>query len=416
VDTASLTDLLAPHLDEIVAFRRDLHAHPEIGRAETRTTARVADRLAAAGLAPRLLPGTGLFCDIGDADAPAVGLRADLDALPLPDESGLPFASTVAGVSHACGHDVHTAVVLGAGLLLAELHRADRLTGRVRLLFQPAEEATPGGALDVIEAGALTGVQQIFALHCDPGTDVGRVGLRVGPITSASDHVLVRLRSNGGHTSRPHLTGDLVFALAKVTTELPAVLSRRLDPRSGVSLVWGRISAGGAPNAIPSHGVLEGTLRCLRAGAWAEAGELLPRVVDDLVAPYGVKATLEHTRGVPPVVNEAGSVSILAKAIRAELGVESLVPTEQSLGGEDFAWYLEHVPGAMARLGTRTPGGPTYDLHRGDFVADERAIAVGARVLTAGALRGAAALAAGVTALPDAVTGSVAGAVPVADR
>ena len=412
----TLTDLLAGHLHDVVALRRDIHAHPEVSRAEKRTTDRLAERLRAAGLKPRLLPGTGLVCDIGDPQAPALGLRADLDALPLTEETDLPFASTVPGVAHACGHDVHTAVVLGAGLLLADLDRAGRLPGRVRLVFQPAEETQPGGALDVVSAGGLDGVHSIYAVHCDPHTDVGRVGLLTGPITSASDHVLVRLRGEGGHTSRPHLTGDLVFALAKVATEVPAVLSRRLDPRSGAALVWGRISAGGAANAIPRQGVLEGTLRCLRQEAWHAAGELLPQVVAELVAPYGLTAEVEHTRGVPPVVNDAAAVSLLETAAREELGEDAVVPTDQSLGGEDFSWYLEQVPGALARLGTRTPGGPTYDLHRGDFVADERAIAVGARLLAATAVRGATAVVEGTDELPEAVSGAVAGAVPVADR
>lgn len=411
-----LTDLLAPHLADLVALRRDVHAHPEVGRSEIRTTALLLRRLGEAGLEPRALPGTGVICDIGDPAVPAVALRADIDALPLAEETGLPFSSTVEGVSHACGHDIHTAAVLGAGLVLADLERAGRLPGRVRLVFQPAEESTPGGALDVVAAGGVDGVRRIFALHCDPHTDVGRVGLRVGPITSASDHILVRLRGHGGHTSRPHLTGDLVFVLAKVATEVPAVLSRRLDPRSGVAVVWGRISAGGAPNAIPRHGVLEGTLRCLRAEAWHDAGELLPTVVHELVAPYGVRAEVQHTRGVPPVVNEPLSVSALARAVRSQLGADALLPTEQSLGGEDFAWYLEKVPGALARLGTRTPGGQDYDLHRGDFVADERAIDVGARVLAATAVLAEPTSMNGTDALPDSVAGAVHGAVPVAER
>ncbi|SDQ11964.1 amidohydrolase [Quadrisphaera sp. DSM 44207] len=378
----SLGALLAPHLERLVALRRDVHAHPETAHVEHRTTAVVAQLLREAGLHPRLLPGTGLVCDVGEGER-AVALRADLDALPLADETSSPFASTVEGVAHACGHDVHTAVVAGAGVLLADLARAGRLPGRVRLVFQPAEEATPGGALDVLAAGGVDGVERIFAVHCDPHTDVGRVGLRVGPITSAFDRVLVRLRGPGGHTSRPHLTGDLVFALGKVVTEVPAVLSRRLDPRAGVSMVWGRVSAGGAANAIPRLGVAEGTLRCVRADAWAAAGEMFTRVVEDVVEPYGVSAEVELLRGVPPVVNDAVSTGLLEHAAATELGEGAAVPTDQSLGGEDFAWYLERLPGAMARLGTRTPGGPTHDLHRGDFEPDERAIAVGARLLAA---------------------------------
>lgn len=415
MDTSNLTSSLAARvagrLAPLVALRRDLHAHPEVGHAETRTTQRVAEALVAEGLEPRLLPGTGLVCDIGDdTGAGRLGLRADLDALPLQDETDTPYSSTVAGVAHACGHDVHTTVVLGAGLLLADAHRRGELRGGVRLVFQPAEESTPGGALDVIAAGGLDGVSRLLAVHCDPSTDVGRVGLRVGPITSASDHVLVRLAGDGGHTSRPHLTGDLVFALGQVITGVPAALSRRLDPRSGVSLVWGRASAGAAPNAIPRSGVVEGTLRCLQVEAWDDVRGLLAEVVEAVVAPYGVTATLEHTRGVPPVVNDESCVALLDHAARQALGDENVLPTEQSLGGEDFAWYLTKVPGALARLGTRTPGGRTFDLHRGDFDVDERAVGVGVQLLTAAALLGAAGEPCGT--LPNVLADPVA----VADR
>src|SRR5450759_6012362 len=245
-----LDEFLAAHEAELIEFRRDLHAHPELANAEHRTTRRVALRLAAEGLRPVILPkGTGLIVDIGseqdsDAERPVVALRADLDALPMADEKDVPYRSTVPGVCHACGHDVHTTVLLGAGMFLAHLADAGWMPGRVRLIFQPAEELTPGGAVDVVEADGLDGVQRIFALHCDPRTDAGQVGVRSGPITAAADRFQVRLRGPGGHTSRPHLTADLVYALAKVVTEVPAALSRRVDPRSGLSVVWGQISAG----------------------------------------------------------------------------------------------------------------------------------------------------------------------------
>ncbi len=388
--SADLAELVATFADELVGVRRDLHAHPEIGRAEVRTTEVVADRLRRAGLDPVLLPGTGLVCDVGAAPhtgngqpVHTIALRADLDALPLPDETGTPWSSTVPGTAHACGHDVHTATVLGAGLVLARMHEDEPLPFRVRLVFQPAEEATPGGALDVIAADALAGVDRIVALHCDPHLDTGRIGLRVGAITSAADHVRIIVRGDGGHTSRPHLTGDLVFALGNLATGLPGALSRRLDPRAGVSLVWGRVVAGAAPNAIPRVGEIEGTLRVLDADVWEQAGVLLKELVDQLVAPFGLTAELQHTRGVPPTVNEASSVAALEAAARTELGHDAAVATEQSLGGEDFAWYLEGLPGALARLGTRRPGGPTYDLHRGDFEPDEDAIAIGVRLLVA---------------------------------
>ena len=369
---------------DLVAVRRDLHAHPELGRAERRTTALLVERLRAAGLAPRVLAtGTGLLCEIGTGDGPVVGLRADIDALPLQDQKDVTYRSRVPGVCHACGHDVHTAVVLGAGLALCE----QELPGRVRLLFQPAEEIMPGGALDVLAEGATDGLSALFALHCDPSLEVGRVGLKPGPITAAADSVSVRLRGPGGHTSRPHNTVDLVHALATVATGLPDALGRLVDPRAGLCLVWGHVEAGTAPNAIPREGLLRGTLRVLDKQAWEGAPQLVRRVVEGLVAPFGAVADVTYERGVPPVVNAAGATAVLSAAATAALGKGSVVPTLQSLGGEDFAWYLDHVPGAMARLGVRPPGRERpHDLHQGSFDADEDAIGVGVRVLTAAAL------------------------------
>ena len=371
---------------ELVQLRRDLHAHPELAWAEERTTKVVTELLEAAGITTRLLPRTGLLAEVGDAEGPLVALRADLDALPVDDRTGAPWQSTVDGVAHACGHDVHTSALVGAGLALAEVHRQEPLPGRVRLLFQPAEEIMPGGALEVISAGALDGVGHVFGLHCDPTIDVGQVGLRVGPLTGAADAVTVRLTGRGGHTSRPHLTEDLTFALGKLVTELPGVLSRRLDPRAGASLVWGMVRAGSAKNVIPSSGEASGTLRMLDALAWADAESLVRELVHQVLAPYGVAAEVTYVRGVPPVVNEPGSTALLRESVAGVLGEDQVVSTTQSLGGEDFAWYLESIPGAMGRLGTRTPGGATYDLHQGDLRIDERAVAIGAKVLAAAAV------------------------------
>jgi amidohydrolase len=385
-----LTDLVDSLVEELVEVRRDLHAHPELARTEQRTTAVVADRLRAAGLEPRLLPGSGLSCDIGPGPAATgrrrVALRADIDGLPVADTCGQPWRSTVHGVAHACGHDVHTAAVLGAGLALGALASTGRLTTGVRLIFQPAEEVQPGGSLDAMAAGVLDGVGQIFAVHCDPRVDVGKVGTRIGPITSASDEVTVVISGGGGHTSRPHLTGDVVFALGQVITQVPAVLGRRLDPRSGVNLTWGAVQSGSAHNAIPSSGSVRGTLRCLDVRAWENAAQVFTSAVEQVLVPYGVEVAVRHARGVPPVENDARATGVLEAAARDVLGEDSVVLTEQSLGGEDFAWYLTKVPGAMARLGTRTPGGRTYDLHQGDFRVDERAVGAGALLLARAAL------------------------------
>jgi len=200
----------------------------------------------------------------------------------------------------------------------------------------------------------------------------------------------VVLTGAGGHTSRPQLTQDLTFALAKLVTDLPGLVSRRLDPRSGASVVFGMIRAGAAANVIPAVGEVAGTVRMLDPLAWAQARELVPTLVEQVLAPYGVHSEISYTRGVPPVVNDEAANALLGQGVDDVLGGEGRAPTVQSLGGEDFAWYLTHVPGAMGRLGTRTPGGPTYDLHQGDLRVDERAVAMGAKVLAATALRGLA--------------------------
>jgi len=369
---------LAAHYDDLVGWRRHIHRHPELGRQEFETTQFVAERLVEAGLNPKALPGgTGLTCDFGPEHAPRIALRADMDALPMAERTGAVYTSTVPGVTHACGHDAHTAMLLGAATALAS---APQLPMGVRLIFQPAEELMPGGALDAIAAGALAGVSRIFALHCDPRLAVGRVAITAGPITSAADSVEITLHSPGGHTSRPHLTSDLVYGMGTVITGLPGVLSRRIDPRHSTVMVWGAVNAGVAANAKPQIGTLAGTVRTASRDAWVEMEDLVRETVSGLLAPLGIDHSLQYRRGVPPVVNEERSTQIMTHAIEA-VGPEVLADTHQSGGGEDFSWYLEDVPGAMARLGVWSGEGSELDLHQPNFDLDERALAVGVRVL-----------------------------------
>ncbi|NJQ08085.1 amidohydrolase [Streptomyces lonarensis] len=384
--------------EELVAFRRDLHMHPELGNNEVRTTAALKARLERAGLTPRVLDGgTGLYCDVhpdgGSGEwsggRPMLALRADIDALPIPDTKTVPYRSTIPGRAHACGHDVHTTVVLGAGLVLAEMAREGKLPVPVRLLFQPAEEVLPGGATDAIECGVLDGVGRIIAVHCDPKVDAGRIGLRTGPITSACDRVEITLSGPGGHTARPHLTTDLVTAAARVATDVPALLARRVDTRAGLAVTWGRLETGHASNVIPQQAGLSGTVRCLDLDSWRAAPDLVHAAVDEVATTHRAKVEIQYIRGVPPVVNEAGTAALLGEAMTERFGATSVESTEQSLGGEDFSWYLEHVPGAMARLGTRAAGDASAtprDIHQGDFDVDERAITVGVELFTAAVL------------------------------
>lgn len=374
---------LTGHGNDLVGWRRDLHAHPEVAYTEHRTTERIAAVLRSFGLEPKPLSiGTGLIVDVGNG-RPETALRADIDALPLPDYKQVSYASQNPGACHACGHDAHTAILLGVAGVLAEADRAGELPESIRLIFQPAEERLPGGAEVAVNDGALDGISRIFALHCDPKLDVGQVGLRVGAITASSNQLDLQLIGSGGHTARPHLTTDVVYALGKLITELPGLLSRRVDPRAAVALVWGSVHAGSAPNAIPTSGTLSGTLRMLDSQYWDQLEAIVTELAEQIVAPTGAELKIDYDPGVPAVVNDGTLVALQTQAAIAALGPEGVSDTPQSMGGEDFAWYLRTVPGSLARLGVRTPGTTPGDLHKSDFDIDERALGVGVRFTTA---------------------------------
>lgn len=381
--TAAL-DWLSGHGDQVIGWRRELHMHPEVAYTEHRTTDLILSTLTSLGLQPRRLSvGTGCIVDIGVAGSdggPITALRADIDALPLPDHKQVGYASQHPGNCHACGHDAHTAILLGVAGVLAGVRD---LPGGIRLIFQPAEERMPGGAEAAVNDGALEGVSQIFALHCDPKLDVGHLGLRVGPITASFNQLDLTLTGPGGHTARPHLTADLVYALGRLITDLPGLMSRRIDPRAAVSLVWGAVHAGVAPNAIPTSGTLAGTLRMLDGTYWDQLAAIVTELAEQIVAPTGVELKIDYDPGVPAVVNDGALVALQTQAAISAFGPEAVSDTPQSMGGEDFAWYLQTVPGALARLGVRTPGHPSGDLHQSDFDIDERALGVGIRFTAA---------------------------------
>jgi amidohydrolase len=377
---ADALEWLGVHQGELIGWRRELHSHPEVGYAEYRTTDLILTVLTSFGLSPqRLAIGTGVICDIGDGPD-FVALRADIDALPLPDSKQVSYASQNAGVCHACGHDVHTAILLAVAGCLA---RAERLPGSVRLIFQPAEERLPGGAEAAVNEGALKGVGEIFALHCDPKLTVGQLGLRVGPITASCNQLDIKLTGPGGHTARPQLTVDLVYAMGKLITDLPGLLSRRIDPRAAVSLVWGAVAAGSAANAIPTTGTLRGTVRMLDGQLWGQLETLVAELARQIVAPTNVDIEINYDRGVPAVTNDGSLVGIQTRAALAAFGPQAVSDTPQSMGGEDFAWYLQTVPGALARLGVRRPEVAVYDLHQSNFDIDEDALAIGVRFTAA---------------------------------
>jgi amidohydrolase len=391
----SIESWLDEHGDGLIALRRNLHAHPELSGQERATTDLVHERLELAGLEPhRLSSGTGLICDLAPHGSQAnraatprrLALRADLDALAMPDDKDVAYRSQVPGVSHACGHDVHTTIVLGTALYFA--HHRDQLPGPVRFIFQPAEERVPGGALDVLADDGLGGVSAIVGLHCEPKLDVGVIGLKDGAISSAADMVVITLSGPGGHTARPELTVDLVTLAARVVADLPGRVAARvahLDTEHAtlIKLVFGSIRAGDAANVIPTRCVLKASIRTPSLPVWDELPAVVEHELQSIIEGSGAELELDYTHGVPPVVNNATVTGFVDAAATTELGPDTVEHVQQSWGGDDFAWFTREVPGTYVRLGVRDPQGPTLDLHAGHFDVDERAIAIGVRLLAA---------------------------------
>jgi amidohydrolase len=379
----AIDDWLAEHGEGLIAIRRQLHAHPELSGEEHATTELVGERLRVAGLEPReLRSGTGLLCDVGTAGRDGrLALRADLDALALADEKSVHYRSQVPGVAHACGHDVHTTIMLGTALYYA--HHRDELPGPLRFVFQPAEERVPGGALDTIADAALEGVDAIVGVHCDPKLDVGRVGLKSGAISSAADMAAITLTGPGGHTARPELTVDMISVAALLVNELPKRVALQLDDPSDVKVVFGTIHSGDAANVIPSHCSLRASVRTPSQDVWEALPELFDRAMNDVLAGSGADYDLAYTHGVPPVVNHPDITDLVRGAATAELGAGAVTEAVRSWGGDDFAWYLREVPGSYVRIGVHDPSseGPRLDLHAGSFDVDESSIALGVRLM-----------------------------------
>ncbi len=396
LDASAVDRWLDEHGEGLIALRRNLHAHPELSGAERASTDLVHERLELAGLRPRRLSsGTGLVCDVhpsgsearpGDVFDGGIALRADLDALAMSDQKDVAYRSQVPGVSHACGHDVHTAIVLGTALYFA--HHRDRLAGPVRFIFQPAEERVPGGALDVLADDGLAGVDAIVGLHCEPKLDVGTIGLRTGAISSAADMAVISLSGPGGHTARPELTVDLVALAARIVTDLPGRVAARVaqldtDHVSPVKVVFGSVNAGDAANVIPTQCVLKASIRTPSLPVWNELPTVVEHEIRALVEGSGAALDLDYTHGVPPVVNDAHVTGVVGAAAALAFGPDATRDVEQSWGGDDFAWFTREVAGTYVRLGVHDPLGPTLDLHAGHFDVDERSISIGVRLLSA---------------------------------
>ncbi|MEM8620477.1 MAG: amidohydrolase [Actinomycetota bacterium] len=373
---------LEQHGDGLIALRREFHANPELSGAEYATTRTVADRLDLAGLTTHgLSVGTGLWCDVGADPGERIAIRADLDALAMHDDKDVIYRSLVDGVSHACGHDVHTVVALGTALFFAR--HPDRRPGNLRFVFQPAEERVPGGALDVLADDALADCDAIVGLHCEPKLEVGTIGVRPGPVSSAADMMTVELIGPGGHTARPELTVNLIAAAATVITDLPMRVAEMLGHEHEVKLVFGSVQAGDAGNVIPTRATLRASVRTPSLDAWEKLPDVVERALHEILAGTGAECELDYTHGVPPVINDRAVTEEVARAAVRRFGDDRVVTVEQSWGADDFAWYTREVPGSYVRLGVHDPTSTQRrDLHAGHFDVDERSIAVGIRLLT----------------------------------
>ncbi len=377
--------------DALLAVRHDLHQHPELAFQEERTAQKLYNAL------ERLEPvrldrvaGTGVIARIRgrDPDAPVVALRGDIDALPIEEDTGLTFSSRHPGVMHACGHDVHATWTLGAAQLLA----ADPADGDVVILLQPAEE-TGEGASAMIGAGALDGVHAIFGAHVDRRFQVGEVVADAGPLAASADTFAVELIGSGGHGARPHEGADPIVGAAAVVTALQTIVARRVNPATAAVVTVGTLQAGTASNIIPDRAFLTGTLRAIDPDTRSTLHDAVQTIVHATAKAHGLTANVEITTGPPPIVNPEEPVGWARTAVATLLGADALKPLGMlNMAGEDFACYLEKIPGCFLRVGARESGGEVIPAHNPRFYAADECVPVGAAVLAETARVASAAL------------------------
>jgi len=363
--------------------RRHLHTHPEVSWQEHETHDFLEKLLKEHGLKPRTVAKTGLVVDIGKSKGDRVLYRGDMDALPIQDAKQPGYAKVVSknpGVSHACGHDMHTAVATGLALALKQVE--DQLPGRVRVIFQPAEEVLPSGAEAMIQEGILDGVKAAFALHVDPTRDVGTVGVRVGPFTSTSDAFDLKVIGEKGHSARPHLARDAMIASAGVIQALYTLIGQRVNPLEPAVLNIGKITGGDVKNVLAGEVTLEGVLRTLYADTRDRLHREMRKVAEAAASVHGCSVDLAFQLGAPPIFNPERLHTHVRGAALDVLGPSGVQDISQpSTGAEDFGHISAAVPSYMMRLGVRTPGHPTTHLHTPSFTLDERALGVGMRVM-----------------------------------
>lgn len=376
-DISARSESMQAHL---IAIRRDIHAHPELGFDTVRTAAIVEQELLRLGLTPQTGVGrTGVMVDItGAQPGKTVLLRADMDALPIHEQTGLPFSSIWPGKMHACGHDIHTATLLGVAAILADLR--SQLHGTVRLIFQPAEETPESGAQAMIAAGAADGIDVAITLHNKPELAAGEIALTRGASTASSDEFDVVIHGKSTHAARPHMGTDPIIAAASLVTQLQTIVSRELDPANSAVLTIGHIHGGTTHNIISDSCLIQGTIRAKSPQARAHMEDAFRRICAGVALSLNTRIEVNYQRGVPPLMNDDALIDALEPILSHQFGKPVVAKPSSSFGAEDFSLFTERVPGCQIHIGSGAPGRDDH-LHNSDYQPDERSIHAGTQAL-----------------------------------
>lgn len=381
-DTSDLLARADSLREQVISWRRHLHMHPELSFHEHKTAQFVFDTLSAMpGLEVSRPTVTSVVARLrGGESGRIVAVRADMDALPITEENDVPYQSRVSGVMHACGHDGHTSILLGLAQLLSE--RKDEIRGEVRFIFQHAEELSPGGAEEMVQAGVMDGVEQVIGLHLWASMPHGFIGLVPGPAMAAPDVFQLTIKGQGGHAAIPHETVDPIAIGAQIVTALQHIVSRNVDPLDNAVLSVTQFVAGTTFNVIPDSAYLSGTVRTFDAALRTRIPQLMERIIQGVTSAYGATFEFKYERGYRPVVNDPALTARLANLVEREFGAATLQPLRPSMGGEDFSAYQQKAPGVFAFVGAgNVEAGITFPHHHPRFQIDERSLDLGLRYL-----------------------------------
>ncbi|OQX72746.1 MAG: N-acyl-L-amino acid amidohydrolase [Campylobacteraceae bacterium 4484_4] len=375
--------------DRVVKIRHDIHAHPDLSGEEEHTKYLVKGILEASGYEIKEFPDNyGLVADLTvDPNAKRIALRADMDALPIEERTGAPYASRIPGVMHACGHDSHTAIALGAAIALAELK--EQLPGNIRFIFQPSEESKEGGSVDMIREGALEGVDGIFGLHAYPYLNTGQIGYKYGVMMASADIFTIEIFGKAAHGARPHEGVDAILVSSMIVTSLNHIVSRKIDPLHPAVISMGTIEGGRAPNIICDHVLLKGTVRTINEEVRNQIPRMMENSIKGICRAMGATYNFDYLFGQPELINDEKMVDIIVEEARKVIGKENVVDLKDPvMGGEDFSEYLKIVPGAFFRLGTCNEAkGTCVPQHNARFDVDDDALAIGMKIMALAAIR-----------------------------